>query len=143
MKRYLILALLAMPAMADIYKHVDAEGRITYSNVPIKGAKKLDLGPIPLGVPAPRSSGGGKSSGGSNARQPTPASFPRVDAATQHSRDQTKLQILQDELGNEQRLLAQAKQKAATTPADTKQRDNVLMHEKNIETLHKEIARVK
>ena len=140
MKCYLLLGLLALPAVADIYKHVDAEGRVTFSNIPIKGAQKLDLGPIPLTVPGPRAKAG---TGAPRASaNPTPASFPRVDSATQKSRDQTKLQILQDELGSEQKLLDAARQRYAASPADVKQRDNVTMHEKNIETLRKEIARV-
>ncbi|GAB3260504.1 DUF4124 domain-containing protein [Chitinimonas naiadis] len=140
MKRYLLLGLLALPALADIYKHVDSEGRVTFSNIPIKGAQKLDLGPIPLTVPGPRAkTGAGAPRASAN---PTPASFPRVDSATQKSRDQTKLQILQDELGSEQKLLDAARQRYTASPADVKQRDNVTMHEKNIETLRKEIARV-
>jgi len=31
---------MAATAFAEIYKHVDKEGRITYSNTPMKGAKK-------------------------------------------------------------------------------------------------------
>lgn len=140
MTRYLLLLCLAWPAWADIYKHVDGEGRITYSNIPIKGAHKLDLGPIPLTVPAPR----GRAANGTKlaSTTPSPANFPRVDAATQSRRDQTKLQILQDELGSEQKLLDTARQKLASAPSDAKLRDNTLMHEKNIETLRKEIARV-
>jgi len=30
----------------QIYKHVDAQGKVTYSNEPIKGGKKIDLPPI-------------------------------------------------------------------------------------------------
>ncbi|HEY9101479.1 DUF4124 domain-containing protein [Chitinimonas sp.] len=138
MKPYLLLALLAVPALADIYKQVDAEGRVTFSNIPMKGAQKLDLGPIPLTVPGPRAKAGGPRA----SANPSPVDFPKVDSATQKSRDQTKLQILQDELGNEQKLLDTARQRYAASPADARQRDNVTMHEKNIEALRKEIARV-
>ena len=30
---------------AEIYKHVDADGRITYSNIKSKGATRLDIDP--------------------------------------------------------------------------------------------------
>ena len=42
-----LLAAFLLPqlAVAEIYKHVGPDGRITYSNVKIKGAKKLDLEP--------------------------------------------------------------------------------------------------
>ena len=33
-------------AQTTIYKHVDEQGRVTYSNVPIKGAAILELDPI-------------------------------------------------------------------------------------------------
>ena len=36
---------MAATAFAEIYKHVDKEGRITYSNTPTKGARKLYLDP--------------------------------------------------------------------------------------------------
>lgn len=37
----------AMPAgRAEIYKLVDKEGRVTYSNTPLPGAKKLELAPL-------------------------------------------------------------------------------------------------
>lgn len=140
MKRLALALLLALPAQAEIYKHVDSEGRVTYSNIPSKGAKKLDLGDVPGAIPAPRN--GVVRSGGGSSGNATPSSFPRVDVATQRSRDQTKLQILRDELGSEQKLLDSARQKLTAAPADARQRDNVTMHEKNIEALQKEIARV-
>ena len=34
--------LISVSAHAEIYKYVDEDGRITYSNVSRKGAKKLD-----------------------------------------------------------------------------------------------------
>lgn len=138
MKPYLLLTLLALPALADIYKHVDAQGNVTFSNIPMKGAQKLDLGPMPQTIAGPRAKSGAPRA----SANPSPADFPRVDSATQRSRDQTKLQILQDELGNEQKLLDTARQRYAASPADARQRDNVTMHEKNIEALRKEIARV-
>jgi pyridoxine/pyridoxamine 5'-phosphate oxidase len=49
MKKHLFLMLLAFTvstsALAEIYKHVDAEGRVTYSNITSKGATRLELDP--------------------------------------------------------------------------------------------------
>ena len=43
----LILLLASTPLAAQqIYKHVDAQGKVTYSSEPIKGGKKIDLPPI-------------------------------------------------------------------------------------------------
>ena len=76
MKNYLWLLVglgLSTPVVAEIYKHVDAEGRVTYSNVPMKGATKLELEPPVTSSPAaPKAT-----------KTPTPANFPRVDKSEQ------------------------------------------------------------
>lgn len=127
-------------AQADIYRHVDSQGRVTFSNLPMKGAKRLDLGPIPQGIAAPRSSGNGRSAAASTA---SPADFPKVDSATQNRRDLTRRQIWQDELSNEERLLAEARKELNTATADkaVRLRDDIKLHEKNIDALKKEMAR--
>lgn len=140
----LLLACCALPTLADIYKSVDADGRVTYSNIPMRGAKKLDLGPIPAMVPSPRGGrGSGKGSGAAAYTPPSPANFPRVDEDTQRSRDQGRRGILQEELGREQQLLADARKQASAAPQDGRLRDNVTFHEKNIEALQTEMSKVK
>lgn len=107
-----LLAAVLLPqfALAEIYKHVDADGRITYSNVKIKGAKKLAL------EPADTSFGNGSSTEGGEARRvpatrtATPANFPKVDAGTQNQRDSKRKEILQSELDAERKALEEAKQ---------------------------------
>jgi Domain of unknown function (DUF4124) len=44
----IIVALLLSTQLSaqGMYKHVDEQGRVTYSNTPIKGGKKLDLPPL-------------------------------------------------------------------------------------------------
>jgi 3-oxoacyl-(acyl-carrier-protein) synthase len=94
-------------ANAEIYKTVDSEGRVTYSNVKIKGGKKLDI------EPADTSFGGsneGASRPTANVKKPTPASFPKVDDQTQNQRDGKRKEILQAELDAEKEALAKAKQ---------------------------------
>ncbi|PHV10368.1 DUF4124 domain-containing protein [Chitinimonas sp. BJB300] len=135
--RPLLITCFVLPAVADIYKHVDKDGQVTYSNIPIKGAKRMELDPLPPNsVPAPRS---GQSRAANN---PTPGNFPRVDSATQKNRDEGRRQILQDEMASEQKLLTESRQRLTAAPQDAKLRDKTLFHEKNIETLQKEIARV-
>ena len=90
-------AIAVTKAHAEIYKHVDSEGRITYSNAPMKGAKKLYLEP-PLSLPSAK------------ARIPTPDNFPKVDSRAQKERDLGRRKILEDELAAEERLLAEAGQ---------------------------------
>lgn len=123
-------------AHAEIYKRVDAQGHVTYSSVPLKGAKKLHLEPLPT-MPPPRH------------KNVEAADFPRVDSETQKERDNTRKQILEDELVAEQKALAEARVnllEGAGTDAgknatqNAARQDQVLMHEKNIEALKTEIA---
>lgn len=136
-------------AHAEIYKQVDENGRITYSNIPSKGAKKLNLDPLPV-VPAAKPKN-------TNA---SPVSFPRVDADTQKKRDDMRHKILDEELAAEEILLTEARQTlkeaemsrgdkdAGKLPAKFLERlqqmkENVVLHEKNIQALKVEIANLK
>ena len=150
--------LLPFLAHAEIYKMVDSEGRVTYSNVKIKGAKKLQLEPADTNF--------GTDSGGEKKRAPstrtaTPESFPKVDAGTQNQRDSKRKEILQSELDAEKKALEDAKKAYAegeSTPEVYKTKDGKTMrnvpkfqekmkdlqadvdaHERNIELLTKEI----
>lgn len=143
-------------AQAEIYKQVDAQGRVTYSNVKIKGATKLD-------IEAPASSFGSNEAKPRDARTktPTPNSFPKVDSQTQNQRDSTRKSILQSELEAEKKALDDAKQSyedGASNPEVFKTKDGktfrnvakfdekmkslqaeVDAHQRNIELLQKEI----
>lgn len=102
-----IFAVLTLPfsAQAEIYKNVDAEGRVTYSNVKTKGAKKLIL------EPADTSFGGDASPQRRTpaAKTATPAGFPKVDADTQKQRDGSRKDVLKSELEAEKKALEEAK----------------------------------
>lgn len=146
-------------ARAEIYKQVDADGRVTYSNVPSKGAVKLNL-------ESPARGGGGSDAAPSQkARVPTPANFPRVDQDTQRTRDDKRRQILEAELAGERKALEEAKKNYAEGEANPetfkgkngktyrnvakfdekmqKLRDEVTQHEQNIELLQKELDNLK
>ena len=134
-------------AHADIYMSVDENGRKTYTNFPKKGAKKLNLEPpSTIAAPKPR------------APTATPPGFPRVDGETQKQRDGTRRSILEQELAAERSLLDEARKALAEGEAtrlgnernyqkylDRVQglKDNVSLHEKNIEALTKEIAGIR
>jgi hypothetical protein len=159
-----IALLLALPAVADTCKYEDASGRVIYSNMPMKGAKKIAC----FGFDGGASAGGGSRSNGSRPRasqNPTPAGFPRVDSGTQKARDDTRRTILQEELATEQNALEQAKKDYAEGEANPeifrtadgktmrnmakfeekmkKLQDAVDLHEKNIQMLQKELANIK
>ncbi|WP_047395444.1 DUF4124 domain-containing protein [Chitinibacter sp. ZOR0017] len=156
----LLCSLLISPAWADIYKYVDENGNVTFTNTPVKGAVRI------MSEPAPRraeSSGGGSSSAtqprANKVNVPSPANFPRVDAATQKSRDTNRRQILNDELTSEQNALAMARkalqEAESTKSADEKAnpklyldrigrlRETIVMHEKNTAALQAEISRMR
>ncbi|MCE5181963.1 MAG: DUF4124 domain-containing protein [Betaproteobacteria bacterium] len=143
----LLSFLLSQAAYADIYKRVDENGHVTYSNTPLKGGKKVYLSPIPEGAPAK-----------SKPSAATPQNFPRVDGGTQKKRDESRRGILEQELTAEQKLLEEARKALTEGEAvrlggernyqkylDRVQglKDEVTLHEKNIEALNKEIAGIR
>jgi Domain of unknown function (DUF4124) len=143
-------ATFAIGAHAEIYKRVDEDGHVTYSSVPIKGAKKLHLEPLPTMAPPAK------------PRNSDNSSDFRVNSDTQNRRDITRRKILEDELATEQKALedARAKQKEGQSfpemfrdangqpnPDAAKYQDkvnslqeDVTSHEKNIEALKTELS---
>lgn len=132
---------------AEIYKFVDDQGNVTYTNMPRPGAKRLQLDPPTaptLKTPEPEPGTKPKA----RIKSSTPMYFPKVDTTTQRRRDDMRRQLLMEELGSEQRNLAAARNalaNAARQPgADlNKLADAVRLHEKNIEMLNKELAHIK
>jgi Domain of unknown function (DUF4124) len=150
MKTHLFFALLLLTAgsaQADIYKLVDENGHVTYSNVPMNGAKKIVMEPIQTVPPTKVKEVA--------TVQPTPGNFPKVDGATQRNRDASRKKILEDELKAEEKLLGDAKQALTEGEAERrgdernyakyqervqKLKDTVAQHEKNIAALKKEMG---
>jgi hypothetical protein len=95
------------PAIATaptIYKLVDDNGRVTYSNLPMKGATKIELDPVmvmPLAPPPARLAGAVKVS--------MVSSLPSIDGVTQKKRDDVRRRILEDEIRAEDKLLGEAR----------------------------------
>ncbi len=163
MKKHLFLTLLAFTvstsAVAEIYKHVDAEGRVTYSNIKSKGAIRLEIDPDTNSIGNERSKT--KTTSATSKRTATPESFPRVDKNTQNQRDGKRRSILQSELDAEKAALEEAKKAYAegesnpevyhTASGQTFRnvpkfeakmkglKENVDNHQKNIELLQKEL----
>ncbi len=108
MKKYLyifaiVTAIFSSYAFAEIYKRVDADGRITYSNIKTKGATRLELDPDANTISNDRAKVI------ANKRTATPDGFPKVDEQTQNQRDGKRQDILKSELDAEMAALAQAK----------------------------------
>jgi hypothetical protein len=141
---------LAAPAWGDTYKCVDANGRPTYTNMKEETTGKscsVVIREISV-VPAARAP----------AANRTPEGFPRVDPATQKSRDGARRRILEEELSGEEKALAQAKaeltEQEGIRNGDEKNyqkvldrlqkyKDEVERHEKNVEALKKELSSAK
>ncbi len=143
-------ATIATCAQADIYKRVDEDGHVTYSSVPLKGAQKLHLEPLPTMTPTTAPRNGDGSSG-----------F-RVNSETQSRRDAARRKILEDELATEQKALEDSRAKLkegqsypqmfmgdngqpVSDPAKVQEKvnnlqDEVSSHEKNIEALKTELS---
>jgi hypothetical protein len=133
----------------SMYKCETTAGQWSYFNVP-------DLtGPVT--PPAPRTS----TVPGNGTAAPAPAArasngFPRVDPETQKGRDDVRRRVLQDELAAEEKLLAEARiahADGAPVPSPEERnnadryreriarlRQAVVLHERNVEALRKEIA---
>lgn len=128
---------LAATVQAEIYKNVDANGHVTYSNVPSKGAKKLDLEP-------PANTGFESKP---RARTVTPSDFPRVDKQTQVQRDQKRKKILEEELATEKKVLDDAKKTYAENQANAeffrannlKEPGNIIKYDENLKRLEAEV----
>lgn len=95
--------LVAAPAAADIWECADESGNKRFTNIKseAKGCKLLNVSAPNTVSPPP--------AGKPQAKVARPADFPKVDGDTQKSRDNERRKILEQELGNEQKLLEQAR----------------------------------
>lgn len=157
-KRILMLALLgtAISSQANtLYKCQGADGRTTYTNQ--KTQQKCEI----ISQDKPVST---FSSPAAKPRQPTPADFPRVNGDQQKARDSDRRAILEQELANEQKNLDAAKKVLAENEEQIlpeerlvgggiqqgkreariqSHRDKVQLHERNLESIRREIANLK
>jgi hypothetical protein len=142
------LLLMPLPTRCEIYKCVDGEGNVSYTNTKQKGCTGMDIGPIrePPSAARPKAKGG---------QAVAPANFPSVDSETQKQRDKSRRRILETELTAEERLLADAKRALAegeigrssddrSSPQYSerlrKLKETVSLHEQNVAALKRELA---
>jgi len=146
----ILLALIvpiSMSARADtLYKCRDASGAVLYTNQKGTARKCTVLSadqPI-TSVPAPKQA----------TRNTTPGDFPRVDGDTQRGRDGDRRKILEQELATEQLNMDKARKSLSDGEAkrhsDEKSyqkyqglKDDVALHERNVEALKRELANLK
>lgn len=126
-------------AHAQIYKTVDSQGNISYSNTPVPGGKRVELEP-PTVIPGPK------------AKPAAPRTA--ASATAKASRDATRRQLLETELQSETKQLEEAKQRLVEGEAvrlgnernfqkylDRVQglKDEVAVHEKNVAAIQKQL----
>ena len=107
----LLISFISSPLISkgEIYKQVDSEGRVTYSNVKLKGSKKLELEPSDTSFGNEVTAPNRTVTRVPATKTPTPSTFPKVDANTQSQRDGQRKNILLSELESEKQALANAK----------------------------------
>lgn len=141
-KGIVFLALLGAPCavQSQMYKHVDKDGKVTYSNTPLKDAKKHELPPLTVIPPIKPKAAAPKVTGTQDAS----------DVADLEARRKATL----GKIFEETKLLEQAKkeynsgepereggEKNYQKYLDRVQRlkDNIALHEKNIGALRLEL----
>jgi hypothetical protein len=141
-----------------LYECVDASGAKQFTNIPAnpKSCKVLN---IPVSGPASApAGGGGAQSPGKAPKIATPSHFPRVDRALQQERDSDRRRILENELGTEEKLLAQARkelsEQESTRLGSERNYQRVLervepfqkkvkLHEDNVANLRRELSKIR
>lgn len=145
---FLVLPLL-LPFAATantLYKCTDDSGAVLYTNQKTAKKKCTVLSyQAPPAVPAAPVASGARTH---PVATPTPGDFPRVSGAEQKTRDGDRRAILDKELANEQQNLEKAKKSlfdAGSQPQDKLRplRDTVALHERNIESLKKELGNLR
>jgi hypothetical protein len=124
-------------AGTSIYKYVDKDGNITFTNRRISNAQKISITSF---------SGDNKQSSGS------PSKSPRVKDTTQKERDVMRRQILEKELETEEKLFIDTQNfllKISNTEESNhyqektvQLKNKLFLHQRNITALKKELAKL-
>jgi hypothetical protein len=143
---FLLSALIPTAAAAStLYKCTDDSGVVLYTNQKTEKKNCIVLS-VQVPPPPPKSASDAASSRPARAAStPTPSDFPRVSSTEQKARDTDRRAILERELAAEQASLDKAKQVVTSAGAKPPQsaRDTVTLHERNVEALNKELAKLR
>ncbi len=149
---FLATLMAVAPVHAEIYKYVDENGQVTFTDAYRKGAQKIELPGAPSSLPA------SKAGSRRASYAPSPANFPRIDAATQKRRDDIRREVLQEEIAGERRNAEEARRQLTlgerlqpgerATDASylnrvNKLRATVQQHEQNVAAIQRELANLK
>ena len=103
---FLVFGLAPLSASAQVFKCVESNGKIVYTNERISQkdcslVSSAQVSTIPM---RPAAAAGTSTS-------PAPASFPKISNDAQRERDKTRRQVLESELSSEQAALEEAQKK--------------------------------
>jgi hypothetical protein len=146
MKTFILVVAFLLPLAATantLYKCTDDSGVVLYTNQ--KTSKKSCV-VLSQQLPAPTPGNTGAKQRSTAA--PTPGDFPRVSGNEQKARDTDRRAILDKELANELQNAEKAKRAlldAGSLPPEKLQplRDTVALHERNVESLKKELGNLR
>jgi hypothetical protein len=148
-------------ADSTVYKCVDKNGRVEFTDINKSGCKALDLpGYIPAPPQAARPNPAPSPAvtmrqGAARPASASPSNFPRVDTSTQRARDDGRREILNEELRAEEKKLADLKRDFNNGEPERQgneknyakyqervagMRDDIGRAEKNVEAIKREIA---
>jgi hypothetical protein len=145
--------LVLSPAVrGEIYECMEPNGNKLFTSDPkeakAKGCKTMNLGP-------PNTVSGPAKPQAKSTTAPPPQGFPKVDKDTQKQRDSDRRKLLEQELANEEKLLAQAKKELAEQESIRlgsefnyqrvlnrlePYKKKVALHENNVANLKRELA---
>lgn len=126
-------------AQANIYKHVDKDGNITFTNRRIPNAEKISIASY------------SRNSESNSIRLQSNGNAPRVKDKMQKERDTVRRQILQKELMSEEKHFTETQtylEQSSNTEANNSQekivqlKNKLFLHQRNITALKKELARL-
>lgn len=138
-----LISLVSIPqaiAQANIYKHVDKDGNITFTNRRIPHAEKISVASY------------SRNSESNSIQMQSSGNAPRVKDTTQKERDTVRRQILQKELVTEEKNFTETRtnldQFSNSAEASSFQekivqlKNKLFLHQRNITALKKELARL-
>lgn len=137
----IFLQLILIPngiAGSTIYKHVDKDGNITFTNRPIPNAEKISIASF-------------SRESVSQSRPQSASNLPKVKDSTQNDRDLTRRKILEKELVTEEKLFADTQNSleqisirsdiSNSTEKVVQLKNKLFLHQRNISALKKELGR--
>lgn len=127
-------------ANSEIYKYVDKDGNITFTNRRVSNAEKISIASF------------SRNTKSSQSKPSSDLNLPRVNDTTQKNRDVMRREILQKELIAEEKLFSETRNfldeirnkpelKNNSQEKTVQLKNKLLLHQRNVAALKKELGR--